>query len=605
LCAAEGDLRQWERVGSEQLGGHLAEHAYNGGMNDRTHSLWLLGSVERRYREVQRLREIAQVLVGNGLEFLLEQLNIMRLVPRRLLLRRLRARPGIEKLSVPERVRRTLEELGPTYVKLGQMLAGRPDILPPAYVEELEKLLDDAPPEPADEIVAIIESELGKNINELFSEFDREPVAAASLAQVHRARLLDGRLVAVKVQRPGIREVIRADLDLLRDQARFLERRSAFARERRLVEVVDELSFGLLSELDFALEARNAVRLRRNLGDLPFALVPKVYQNLCTGRVLVSEYIEGIPVVDTERLVEEGYDLKAIAELGAKMYVQMIFRDGFFHADPHPGNILVVDERIALVDFGTVGYLTPELREDLGNLMVSFLAQDAARMATTLLQMGAVADYSEVPKLERALRRLLLRYYGLPLRDVKVGEVMSDVLRTAYECHVDIPSDLALLAKALIILDGVGSSLDPEFVLVDTIRPYAQDLIRQRFAPSLLVSDAVDLAEQTRRLLRRLPRRTEILLDRLEEGDITIGIEVQRLGEISRRLNEVGNRLAFALVVAALLVGSAIILGAGVEAATWRIPLLGVTLPMGAMAFIGAGSLGFWLLISIIRSRRE
>ena len=370
-------------------------------MADDSLQQMLLGPVTRRYREAQRLRQIGQILARNGLDFLLQQLGLFRFFPRRLILKPLRAKPGIERLTVPERVRRTLEELGPTFMKIGQILSGRVDLLPPAYVAELEKLQNEAPPEPTPEIIAIVEAELGGPLSRFFAEFEPEPVAAASLAQVHRARLLDGTVVAVKVQRPGIRAVVQADLDLVRDQAGFLERRSALARERRLGEIVEELSFSLLNELDFTIEARNARQLALNLANLPYALIPKVYPALSTTRVMVSEFIEGIKLTDLERLRAEGYDLKAIARLGTEMYVQMLFRDGFFHADPHPGNIWVVGERIALVDFGTVGFVGLELREHLGNLVLAFTRQDPQRMAAVLMQMGSVRDYNVVVGLEQ------------------------------------------------------------------------------------------------------------------------------------------------------------------------------------------------------------
>lgn len=573
-------------------------------MRDGALSIPILSSLLRGYRALQRLRRIAQVLVRNGLGFLLDQLGLFRILPRRLLLPQLRARPGVERMTVPERLRRTLEELGPTYMKLGQMLAGRVDILPPAFLRELNLLLDQAPPESTDAIIAIVETELGAPIDELFAEFERRPVAAASLAQVHRARLHTGETVAVKVQRPGIRRLVEADLDILREQALFLERRSALARDRHLVDLVDELAFGLLNELDFGLEARNAMQLRRNLANLPFVLIPRVYPDLSTSRVMVSDYVKGIRITDTERLRQGGYDLKAVALMGTKMYVQMVFSDGFFHADPHGGNILLTDDKIALLDFGMVGYLTGQLREDLSNLMLAFLQQDPQQMASILVQMGSLPDYEEVPGLERALRRLLVRFHGAQLRDIDIGDILAEVFSTAVQYHVQIPSDLALMAKTLIILDGVARQLDPDFNVFEVIYPYAKDLVRQRFHPRELAGEALEVAEQTRRLVRGLPRRADILLEMLERGDLKFIMEVEGFSGITGHLNRIGNRLAFALVVSALLLGSSIMLAGGAAGATWHLPLIGIDLPVAALTFATAGILGFSLLISIIRSGR-
>ena len=289
---------------------------YNAAMADRSIPGLIVGPVRRRYREVQRLRAIAQILARNGLDFLVGLLGLGRFMPRRLFAASRRPRPGVERLTVPERVRRTLEELGPTYMKMGQILSGRADLLPPAYLHELEKLQNQAAPEPSERIVAILESELGGPVSQFFSEFDPQPVAAASLAQVHKARLLTGEVVAVKVQRPGIREVVEADLDLIRHQAEFVQKRSTLARERGLVAIVDELAFSLQNELDFGIEGRNSRRLRQNLSGLPFALIPQVYPLLSTSRVLVSDYVDGIKLSDVERLRSESYDLDAIAALG-------------------------------------------------------------------------------------------------------------------------------------------------------------------------------------------------------------------------------------------------------------------------------------------------
>lgn len=565
---------------------------------------WFLSTGKRRLRELRRLREIVRVLGRNGLDVVVEQLQLVDWMPRRWLLRSARPRPEVGRMSLPERVRHTLEELGPTYVKIGQLLAGRADVLPPEYLRELARLWDQAPPESSDTIVTIVERELGLPLDRVFSEFDRQPVAAASLAQVHRARLLDGHEVVVKVQRPGIKELVQADLDILRDQARFLEGRLALARERHLADLVGEISYALLNELDFALEGRNAERLRRNLSKLEFAHVPRVYTELTTPRLLVTDFVKGIRLTDHEALAQSGYDRRAVATLGVRMYFQMIFEDGFYHADPHQGNILVSDDHVSLVDFGTVGYLTPEMREDLGALLAGFVAEDPQRMATVMLRMGAMHEYARVEALEQGLRRLLLRFHGLEMRELSVGEVLSEVFAITHEYRVDIPAELALLAKTLILLDGVARQLSPDFVIAQELRPYLVTLAARRLSPKQLAQEAVDFAEQTRYLVQTLPVRADVLLDRLERGRLVIGFDLLRLDQVARRITDVGNRLSFAAVVAALLLSSAVLLSAGPDVAVWRVPLLNVGIPIGALTFVAAGFFGFWLLISIVRSHR-
>ncbi|NPV10016.1 MAG: hypothetical protein HPY83_18885 [Anaerolineae bacterium] len=567
-------------------------------------STWFLASAQRRLRELRRLREIVRVLGRNGLDFVVQELRLLDIIPRRLLLRAARPRPEVGRMTLPQRVRHTLEELGPTYIKIGQILAGRADVLSPEYLDELARLWDHAPPEPPETIAAIIEQELGAPLDEFFSQFDRQPVAAASLAQVHRAWLPDGQVVAVKVQRPGIQELVQADLDILRDQASFLESRLAVARERHLADLVEEISFALLNELDFALEGRNADRLRHNLRRLDFAHVPRVYHNLTTRRVLVTDYVEGIRLTDREALRQAGYDLRSVAALGTQMYIQMIFEDGFYHADPHQGNILISDDRISLVDFGTVGYLTPEMRESLGAMLMAFVEQDPQRMATVMLRMGAMQEYGRVEALEQALRRLLLRFHGIELREVSLGELLTEIFGTAREYRILVPSELALLAKTLILLDGVARQLYPEFKMVEEVRPHLEELARRRFRPSQLAREGLDFAEQARHLVQSLPLRSDLLLERLEQGRMVFGVEVQRLEQVTRRINDLGNRLSFAIVVAALVLGSSILLAAGPDVAIWRIPLVNARVPIGALTFLAAGFFGFWLLISIFRSRK-
>ncbi|MGI6206590.1 MAG: ABC1 kinase family protein [Anaerolineae bacterium] len=567
-------------------------------------STWIVASAQRRLRELRRLREIVGVLGRNGLDFVVEQLRLLDLVPRRLILRAARPRPEVERMTIPERVRRTLEDLGPTYIKIGQILAGRADVLPPDYSDELSRLWDQAPPEPPSTVVRTIEEELGAPLGQIFAEFELEPVAAASLAQVHRARLPDGQVVAVKVQRPGVQEVVQADLDILRDQATFLEGRLAVARERHLSELVEEISYALRSELDFALEGRNADRLRQNLSRLGFAHIPKVYHELSTHRLLVSEFIEGIPLSDPEALRAAGYDLRAIAALGTRMYMQMIFEDGFYHADPHPGNVLISGERIALVDFGTVGYLTPEMRESLGAMLMAFVEQDPQRMATVMLRMGAMQEYGRVEALVQALRRLLLRFHGIELREVSLGELLTEIFGTAREYRVLVPSELALLAKTLILLEAVARQLHPGFELVSEVQPHLERLARQRFHPTTLAREGLDFAEQARHLVQSLPLRSDLLLERVERGRLVFGVDIQRMEQLTRRINDVGNRLSFAIVVAALVLGSSVLLAAGPEAAIWRIPIVNARVPIGALTFLAAGFFGFWLLITMFRSRR-
>jgi ubiquinone biosynthesis protein len=557
--------------------------------------------LRRRLAEISRGRRITEILVRNGLGFLVQQLALDRFVPRFWRRRVVRADDSVGRLTVPQRLRRTLEELGATYIKLGQLMSGRADLLPPDYIEELSKLLDSAPPVAADEIRGVVESELGAPVETLFASFDDEPIASASIGQVHRATLFDGQEVVVKVQRPGIEAVVEADLDLLLHQAGFLENRSEVMRDYNLVEIGNELARSLREELDYQVEGRHAERLRNNLSRDPRFLVPRVFWSLTSKRTITLEYLEGIQFNEIDSMRKAGYDLSALAQVGIEAYLKQIFVDGFYHADPHPANIMVVGDEIAFVDFGTAGYLTPGQKEMLGDMFIQIIDEDAAGLARTVVRMGATQGRPSLDAMEYDLQRLLTRYWGIPLEEIPVGEMLAEVFTTAYRHKVYLPGDLALLARTIITLEGTGRLLDPEFVLVDAVRPFAERLVRERMSPVVAGRRAMRTLRQAADLAQAFPRRLDDLWDQLEEGEITLGVEVRRLELIMQKANSMLNRVAFSVVVAALIVGSALILHGGKD--RWEMPILGVGIPVAQIAFIGAVLAGAWLLLSMIRSR--
>ncbi|MGD8517619.1 MAG: AarF/ABC1/UbiB kinase family protein [Anaerolineae bacterium] len=411
----------------------------------------------RRRAEIVRVRTVTDVLIRNGLGFLVQQLALERFLPRYWRRRPVRAAEDVGRLSVPERLRRTMEDLGVTFIKVGQFLSGRADLLPPAYIEEFSKLLDAAPPVSVEEVYATIEQELGAPTEELFLTFETVPIASASIGQVHRASLSDGTAVVVKVQRPGIEETVEADLDLLQRQARFLERRSATMRDYNIVAIAGELARSLREELDYQIEGRNAERLRSNLSDDNRFVVPRVYWSLTSQRVITLEYLEGIQLNQIEKLRAAGYDLSSITRTTVDGYLKQVFVDGFYHADPHAANIMAIDSRIGFVDFGNVGYLTPRQKGLLGDMFLQLLDQDAGGLARTVVRMGAVRGRPSLEDMERDLQRLLVRYWGIALEEIPVGEMLGEIFTTAYRHKVYLPGDLALLARTIVTLEGTGT----------------------------------------------------------------------------------------------------------------------------------------------------
>ncbi len=565
-------------------------------------NIWTL-PLGQHIQELNRLRNIAEILARNGLSALLEQTELGRFLPRGWQ-RRPSSIQEVERLSLAERVRRTLEELGPTYIKLGQLLSGRGDLLPPGFAEELSKLLDSAPAFSYEKAAEQIERELGAPPETVFASFEREPIAAASIGQVHRAVLHSGEHVVVKVQRPNIQQMIHSDLDLLMRQAQFWERRSEVARSYNVTEIVDELGYALRNELDYTAEAQNIDRFYHTYADYPTIRIPKVYWQYTTKRVIVMEELVGIKLTELDRLRREKYDLPAIARVGTDFYLKQIFEDGFFHADPHPANLMVVDDQVAVLDFGMVAFISSRLRDQLGDLLVAIISQEAERATTVLVRMGVITRATNLRELERDIQRMMGRYLGLPLQQMDVAQILSEIFSIAFMHHIRLPSDFAMLIRTMIILNGVGCQLDPDYRLVEALEPFVRKLVSKKLSLQRLGSNALRMMDSLNLMLQRFPNRLDDLWDQLDEGELTVGVSVRDLKMIIQRVDRIANRLAFALIVAALIVGSALILMGGSEVtALFQIPGLNIAVPVAQVSFILAGITGAWLLWSIIRTK--
>ncbi|MBC7255750.1 MAG: AarF/ABC1/UbiB kinase family protein, partial [Chloroflexi bacterium] len=527
--------------------------------------------------EIRRARQIAEVLIRNGLGFLAETTGLTRFLPP-WRARRLRTDVRAVGLTIPQRFRQTLEELGPTFIKLGQVLSTRPDVLPAEYILELSKLLDAAPPVPPEEIVRVLEEELHGPLSQFFSSLDPQPIASASIGQVHRATLNDGTPVVVKVQRPSIERIVQADLNLLYTQAAFLERRSETLRSYGLLDIIEEFSQALRDELDYTQEGRNADRVRQ-VAEGEGILVPKVYWDLTTRRVITLSDLRGIKLSEIEALREAGYDLAALAAQVVQCYMRLVFVHGIFHADPHPANILVCDAQIGLVDFGVIGYLTGRIQEDLGDLLFALAEQNAEEMVRIIVRMGATNVATDRTALERDVRRLLVRYYNVSLESLPMAQFLGELMALAFRHHVRLPSDLALLARTVVVLEGVARTLDPSLVLARYLEPFVAQLVRRRLSLKRTVMDSISTLRELEDLLRVLPRRMDTISEQVERGEMTLGVEVRRLNQALARIEAIGNRISFSVVVAALIVGSALLLVGGGGAAIFRIPFTEIVLP--------------------------
>lgn len=554
----------------------------------------------RPYAEIVRIRQIGEILLKNGLGFLVESLELGRFIPawRR---RAAGSDRHVARLSMPERVRRTLEELGPTYIKLGQLLSTRPDLLPPEYIAQLSRLLDSAPPVPAKEVRQVLEAELGQLVESVYADFDWQPIASASIGQVHRATLFDGTEVVVKVQRRGVDRVIQTDLNILLAQARFLEGRSEALRRYHVAAIIEELAEALRGETDYTREGRQADTLRA-LSARDEVRIPRVYWDYTTRRVITLEHLDGIQISEPDRLRATGHNLGDIARRLAAVYLTHVFEHGVFHADPHPANILVLDGHLGLIDFGSVGYLSPTMRDQLGDLLFALVQQDADDMVYAIMSMGALGPGTDRDGLRAEVQRLIGRYYGATLESVPIADFLGDMMGAALRHEVRMPADLALLVRTVVVLEGVVRGLDPSLDLTTFIEPFARRLIRQRLSLRRAAMAGARTLRDVEALAHVLPRRLDTITEQLERGKMTIGFQIQGLPSALRKLDAIANRLSFAIIVAALVVGSALVLAAGPEAA-FRIPFTSIALPIPEMGFVIAALMGAWLLFSIVRSR--
>ena len=547
----------------------------------------------RRTHKRSRYRRIVSVLARHGFGSVLELIQVdHRLsLPRRLL----KQEPA-SRLSPAEHLRLALEELGPTFVKLGQILSTRPDLIPPDFIAELAKLRDTVPPAPWEEVQVLLSEEWGQEHDHAFVRIEPHPIAAASLAQVHAATLKNGDQVVVKIQRPNIVGIIETDLEILSDLAT-LAQRTQLGQVYDFIGIADDFAFTLHNELDYRREGRNADRFRDNFAKEPYLYVPRVYWEFSTRRVLVLERISGIQIGDVEALDAAGYDQHKIALHSARIMIKEVLEDGFFHADPHPGNFLVMPgEVIGAMDFGMVGYLREQDRLNLIRLYLAALSLDADSIVEQLIRMDATSNEVNRVGLSREISRLLTKYQGLPLQDIRVNELVEEIIPIAFRYHLSLPSDLWLLFKTLAMVEGVGLELDPDFDVFAVAEPFVQRLTWQLIFPRRkwgqeILRQGADWGE----LLSTLPRTGSRLLERAERGDL-FQMSLKDADRIMHGLDRLTTRLALSILAAALIIGLAMLIPtiAAGSLVQWLVIL----------GFLGAAGLGVWLLISIIKADR-
>ncbi len=547
-------------------------------------------------RDLGRLHEVASVLARYGFGDLVRRLGMAHALERAGRVVPLERLNELVALSPPERVRCALEEMGPSFVKLGQVLATRVDLFGPEWIAEFEKLQNRVPALPFEQVREQLEADLGAPPDQVFATFDPEPIAAASIAQVYRARLHDGREVVVKVRRPNIKPLVEADMRLLHRLAAIVEAESPDLARYQPRALVRQLHSSLSLEMDLAAECRHAERIATAFADEPALVVPTVYWQWTGERVNVQQFIDGIPLSDLDAMKAVGGDRTRIARLGAQVELKMMFLDGFFHADPHAGNVFwLPGDRLALIDFGMVGRLSEARRQQMVDLFDGLVRRDAGPVAEVLLDWS-VDDRVDADAVTEQVEAFIDRYHGVPLKELHLGLMMSEITGLLREHRVALPPDLALMVKVLVTLEGMGRRLDPEFDMASEAAPFLQRVMLARYSPRALARRGRRVIGDSLGLLASLPSELKHLLRMARRGRMNVNLDVERLEKFGQRVEHSANRLVVGVVIAALIVGSSIVMTVSGGPTLLGLPVFGL------FGFLGAVLGSLWLLLSIWRS---
>jgi ubiquinone biosynthesis protein len=550
-------------------------------------------------RDLGRAKEIAGVLVRHGLGDMVRRMGLADALAQAGHALHLEHVDELARIEPPAQVRRALEELGPTFVKLGQILAGRADLLGPDWTAEFSKLHSRVPAVPLDSLRAQLREDLGGEPEDVFARFDAEPLAAASIAQVYRAQLKDGTEVVVKVRRPGIRDVIDADLRLLGRLAGSVEQDWPALKPYGPRRLVREFERSLRRELDLAAECRHAERIAANLASLGDVVIPRVHWEFTRERVNVQDFIDGVPGEDLARIVAAGLDPRLLARRGARAVLKMIVEDGFFHADPHPGNVFYLPgNRLAFIDFGMVGQLSRRRRDELLQLLLGLVERNPQVVADVLIEWTGNDHAVDLDQLEEEIGAFVQQYHGAPLAQINLGQMLADVTAVLREHKLALPGDLALLIKAFVSLESMGRGLDPEFRMATEAQPLLRAALRARYQPRAIATRGWEALRATAGAVARLPNDLAQLLRRARRGKVQLGIEMPDLRRTGNQLDRAASRLALALVTAALIIGSSIVMTVDGGPRLLGLPAFGL------VGFIASVIGGAMLLRSVWRGRR-
>jgi len=551
-------------------------------------------NLTRNVRSLARWRDVQVILVKYGFDILIdrEEINDIRF----LLKKRLKVSIGsFEGLSTPHKVRIMLQELGPTYVKLGQILSSRTDLIGEAWTSELARLQDEVAPVSFEQVRKTVEEDLEKPLEALYLSFDPLPLAAASIGQVHRAVLMDRSPVVVKVQRPRIQQQVQSDIEIIREIVKIIEARFSWGKRYDLVHVVEEFARTLMEEMDYRNEAANARRLRDNMESEAHVHVPFIHDELTSRRVLTMEDVPGVHIDDLEKLDAAKVDRPFLANVFIASIFKQLLLDGFFHCDPHPGNLLVnLDERtLNYIDLGQMGSLLPEQREQLCDMVLAIMQRDSKEVTRLLMTIGNPYQKVNEMALRRSVDHILYRYLEDSLEHISLASLLREVLSAVFESGIRLPAEFSMAIKTFVQGEAVAHVLDPDIVVIEIAHNVAQRILWQRMDPRLVSKKVDDTLRETMRLAQSLPRTTDILLHQLESGALKIGLDMPDFGRQVEHLSGITNRMTVGLIFMGSFIGSAIAMGVSPDTHWPIIPIIGV---VGFVLSLVLGGLLVWLV---------
>lgn len=555
---------------------------------------------QKEIRHSKRYREIINVMVKNGLSHLLYRIGLTN--------RKMSDLSDVDEtvsdnlINLGYKLRMSLQELGPTFIKLGQIASTRRDIVPAAIGKELEKLQDDVQSFSIEEVEAIFQEEFGKSTDELFESFSKEPLATASIGQVHIAHLFSGEEVAIKIQRPNIKQTMETDLDILFHLGRLIEDKTKWGKNYRVNDVINEFSTSLRHELDYLMEGRNAENIRRQYFDDRTIHIPRIYWDFTSRRILTMEMVHGIKVNHIEELKAEGYNLPLIAERIARSLFSQVLDYGLFHGDPHPGNIYILPGNVvSYLDFGMVGRLNDQMKFHFASLMIAVQKNSSDEMIDVFQEMNLLDNVENIDVFRRDLDNLFIKYYDAALMDISLGQLLIDIFALAYRHRVDVPNDITVLAKAILTAEEIIEQLDPEFSIMKAVEPFAIKIMEERYHPKAILNRAFQESMEDLKILRNIPKDVKEMIYTVKKGRLKLNFTIEDANTFLKRLDRISNRLSFSIILLSfsilmvgLIIGTAI---AGEATILFKLPIVEVGSLVATAMFL-------FMLFAIFRSGR-